>query len=77
MRARAVPAGVASVLAASPAAWAGTCALCRQALESGGSRGLIQGFYLSILLIGAMPLLVAGVILMRVHRARAARRRAA
>ena len=43
-------------------AWAGTCALCRQALASGGNQGLIQGFYWSILLIAGVPLaIMAGV----------------
>lgn len=34
------------------------CALCRQTLKSGGSEGLIRGFYWSIVLIGAIPLLI-------------------
>ena len=46
---------------ASPAI-AGTCALCRQALASGGNPGLIQGFYWSIVLIAGVPLLMLGVI---------------
>jgi len=43
-------------------AWAGTCALCRQALASGGNQGLIQGFYWSILLIAGVPLLILGMV---------------
>lgn len=50
--------------------FAGTCALCRQTLESGGNPGLVQGFYLSILLIAGMPLLIFAVIVVRVWRAR-------
>ncbi len=42
--------------------FAGTCALCRQALASGGNAGLIQGFYWSILLIAGMPLIIMGVV---------------
>lgn len=45
-----------------PSAWAGLCALCRQALASGGNSGLIQGFYWSILLIAGVPLVMLGVI---------------
>ena len=37
---------------------AGMCALCRQALASGGNPGLIQGFYWSILLIAGVPLVM-------------------
>lgn len=43
-------------------AWAGTCALCRQALASGGNQGLIRGFYWSILLIAGVPLLILGMV---------------
>jgi len=46
------------------------CALCRQALASGGNEGLIQGFYLSILLIAGMPLLILAVVAVLVWRAR-------
>lgn len=55
------------------AALAGTCALCRQALASGGHRGLIQGFYWSILLIAGVPLIlmaVAGCLIWRHHQRR-------
>lgn len=38
--------------------WAGTCALCREALQSGGSASLVKGFYWSILLILFVPLVV-------------------
>ena len=51
-------------------AFAGTCALCRQALESGGNYGLIEGFYWSILLIAGVPLViltVVGLIAWRQH----------
>lgn len=56
-----------------PAALAGTCALCRQALASGGNSGLIQGFYWSILLIAGVPLIlmaVAGFFIWRHHQRR-------
>lgn len=49
------------------------CALCRQALASGGNEGLIQGFYWSVLLIAGMPLAILGVIAMLVWRARRAK----
>lgn len=58
-----------SLLSAQPV-WAGTCALCREALKSGGSSGLVQGFYWSILLIGGVPLVIMGVaaaLLWRAH----------
>lgn len=42
----------------SSQAFAGTCALCRQALAMGGNQGLIQGFYWSIVLIAGMPVLI-------------------
>lgn len=42
----------------APAAFAGMCPLCRQTLAMGGSEGLIQGFYWSILLIAGMPILI-------------------
>jgi hypothetical protein len=64
--------GIVAVGFSSPA-WAGTCALCRQALASGGNEGLIRGFYWSILLIAGMPLAILGVIAMRVWRARRAK----
>jgi len=54
-------------------ALAGTCALCRQALASGGNQGLIQGFYWSILLIAGVPLAIMatiGLIAWRHHRER-------
>jgi Na+/serine symporter len=49
------------------------CALCRQALASGGNEGLIRGLYLSILLIAGMPLLIlagAAVLVWRARRAK-------
>ncbi|PIQ85054.1 MAG: hypothetical protein COV74_10685 [Candidatus Omnitrophica bacterium CG11_big_fil_rev_8_21_14_0_20_45_26] len=54
------------------AVWAGTCALCKQALASGGWSGLVQGFYWSIILIGGIPLIIlgtAGVIVFRIWKA--------
>lgn len=54
-----------------PVVFAGTCALCRQALSSGGNQGLIEGFYWSILLIAGVPLvimLVVGLIAWRQRR---------
>lgn len=44
------------------------CALCRQALASGGNEGLLRGFYLSILLMTGVPLIllsVAGWMILR------------
>lgn len=35
--------------------------MCRRTLEMTGGQGLIKGFALSILLIGGMPLLIAGL----------------
>ena len=55
-------------LGASPAS-AGTCALCREALASGGNPGLIQGFYWSILLIGGVSLALLGMVGRLVWRA--------
>lgn len=46
---------------APAAVFAGTCALCREALQSGGSPGLIQGFYWSILLIASVPLIIMAI----------------
>lgn len=42
----------------SAQAWAGTCSLCREALQEGGSAGLIKGIYWSILFILVVPLVV-------------------
>lgn len=54
---------LATTLAVLPdAASAGTCALCRQALVSGGSAGLIQGFYWSIILIAGVPLVIIATV---------------
>ena len=41
---------------------AGMCALCRQALASGGNPGIIQVFYWSILLIAGIPLVIMGTV---------------
>ncbi len=41
---------------AVPTASAGTCALCREVLRSGGNLGLIKGYYWSIVLIVSVPL---------------------
>ena len=49
---------IGAVVASPPSAVAGTCALCRQALASGGNPGLIQGLYWSILLIAGVPLVM-------------------
>ncbi|MBI3322989.1 MAG: hypothetical protein HYZ95_00820 [Candidatus Omnitrophica bacterium] len=51
-------------------AFAGTCALCREALSSGAGEGLIRGFYFSILLIAGMPLLIFAAAAVLVWRAR-------
>lgn len=58
--------GLALLAGSATTAWAGTCALCRQALASGGSAGLVKGFYWSILLMTSVPLalLVAGSLLL-------------
>lgn len=41
------------------------CALCRQALASGGNAGLLHGFYWSIaLIVGVQLVLVATVAVM-------------
>ena len=61
-------------LFAVPSAHAGMCALCRQALAQSNNRGLIQGFYWSILLIGGMPLMIMAIISVIVWRVRRARR---
>lgn len=37
------------------------CALCRQALASGGRGGLIQGFYWSIVLLVSVPLVILAI----------------
>lgn len=37
------------------------CSLCREVLAAAGNPGLVHGFYWSILLIGAVPLLVLSV----------------
>ena len=63
---------VGAVVAVPPSAVAGTCALCRQALASGGHPGLIQGLYWSILLIAGVPLLIFAVVAVLVWRARRA-----
>ncbi len=52
---------------------AGTCALCREVLASGGSDGLIEGIYWSILLIAGMPLILMTTIGIAVWRYRRAR----
>lgn len=52
---------VGSLLASLPPAQAGTCALCREILRSGGNAGLIKGYYWSIVLIVAVPLVVIGL----------------
>jgi len=64
--------GTGGFLGVAPSAFAGTCALCRQALASGGHQGLIQGFYWSILLIAGVPLLIFAVVAVLVWRARRA-----
>ncbi len=38
--------------------FAGTCAMCRQNLESGGSAGLVKGIYWSIVVILGVPLVI-------------------
>ena len=63
-------------LLAVPPAHAGMCALCRQVLAQSHNRGLIQGFYWSILLIGGVPLMLMAAISVIVwRRSRASRTR--
>ena len=64
--------GTGLLWAASPS-FASTCALCRQALASGGNPGLIRGFYWSIVLIAGMPLVLMGAAGFLVWRHRRAR----
>jgi hypothetical protein len=40
---------------------AGTCALCREVLRSGGNVNLIKGYYWSIILIVLVPLILLGI----------------
>jgi len=57
-------------LCAEGGAWA-QCALCRESLKSGGSSGLIQGFYWSIVLLLTVPALILttlGWLLYRGHK---------
>lgn len=63
------------LLGVSEQAWAGTCALCRQALTSGGNQGLIQGFYWSIVLIAGVPLVIMGTVGLLVWRSTRLKRR--
>lgn len=49
--------------------WAGTCALCREVLRSGGSPNLIRGYYWSIVLIVSVPLIIIGVLFRFAFRA--------
>ncbi|MFN0118467.1 MAG: hypothetical protein ACKVQC_09285 [Elusimicrobiota bacterium] len=41
--------------------FSGTCPMCRDTLASGGSTGLISGFYWSIILIVSVPLVFFAV----------------
>lgn len=59
---RVMPVGLILWLSAVSPARAGMCALCREALSSGGSPGLVRGLYWSILLIASMPLFIAAVV---------------
>lgn len=68
-----VLAGLADLWVCVQPAYAGTCALCRQALASGGNEGLIRGFYFSILLVAGMPLLIFAIVAVRGWRAWRAR----
>ena len=45
------------------------CALCRTALEQDGGPGLVQGFYMSILLLVSLPILMVGTFIYLVRRA--------
>ncbi len=39
-------------------AWAGTCSLCRETLRMGASTELIKGYYWSIVILVAIPLVI-------------------
>ncbi len=67
--------GTGGFLGVAPSAFAGTCALCRQALASGGNQGLIQGFYWSIVLIAGVPLVIMGTVGLLVWRSTRLKRR--
>ena len=67
--------GTGGFLGVVPSAFAGTCALCRQALASGGNQGLIQGFYWSILLIAGIPLIIMATVGLLVWRSARLKRR--
>ena len=72
MRIRACGVGLLwAACAGAQEASAGTCALCRQALASGGSPGLVQGFYWSILLIAGVPLAIFAAAVVFAWRFRA------
>ncbi len=45
------------------------CAMCKTALEQDGGPGLVQGFYLSMILLVSLPLLMAGTFLYLIRRA--------
>lgn len=70
MRVRAWALGLLLAGGWAPVAQAGMCALCRQALASGGNGGLIRGFYWSILLIAGVPLALMGALGILVWRQR-------
>lgn len=57
--------------------WAGLCPLCREALVASSNEGLIQGFYLSILLLVSTPLVLVTAFLLFLYRASRRRRPAA
>jgi hypothetical protein len=42
-------------------AWAGTCSLCREVLQQGGSQNLIKGYYWSIVILVGLPLIIIGI----------------
>jgi len=53
---------VAVALSFAPISVFAQCALCREALTSGGNAGLIKGFYWSIVLIAGIPLVIMAVV---------------
>ncbi len=58
-----------AVAALAEPAFAQGCALCRENLEQGGSQGLQDGFFYSILLLISLPLLLVGTFALLVRRA--------
>jgi len=47
----------------------GQCALCRESLRKSGDAGLIQGIYVSILMLTAAPAVLIAAIAFKIRRA--------